>query len=56
MTSQEQRNANTEGHTLEGLLRERAEKVRQFATLLQVRRLEVRGDPFRGFDSSPGRF
>jgi len=56
MKSQGQRDATKKLERPEKLLRERAERVRQFSTLLQTRKLEVRNSPFRSFDSPPGRF
>ena len=56
MTNQGQKDTANDSQRFDEVAQKRADRTGEFSTLLQIRQLEVRDAPFRGFDSPPGRF
>ncbi len=56
MTSQGRRDNAKSDERFEDLATATAERISEFSRFLQSRRMEVQEEPFRGFNSPPGRF
>jgi len=56
MTGQDQWDTTSQLDRFDDVSQKPADRDGEFSRLLQIRRLEVRDVPFRGFDSPPGRF
>jgi len=56
MTNQGQKDTTRGSQRFDKVAQKRTDRTGEFSRLLQIRQLEVRDAPFRGFHSPPGRF